>query len=155
MRLTSADLEDQLRKVRDLEGRLTFQLAVLSRALDHQGADLLRDQPINLTAYRILNIVDTWGTISISELSRTCGIDRGQISRTADVLAGQGLVRFQDDSDNRRKKLVALTDAGLAKLDEVRPRFLSRNRHLEEALGPEALDGLRLGLKRLSEVLED
>ncbi|MBY6113480.1 MarR family transcriptional regulator [Mameliella alba] len=155
MRLTSAELEDQLRKVRDLESRLTFQLAVLSRALDHQGAEMLRDQSINLTAYRILNIVDTWGAISISDLSRTCGIDRGQISRTAEALAKQELVRFEGDSDNKRKKLVALTKEGRAKLDEVRPRFVARNHRLEEALGPEALDGLRKGLQRLSEVMDE
>lgn len=143
-------LEAQLGRVRALESLLTFQMAVVSRRLDQQASALLQDTGLNLTAYRILTVTDVFEAISVSDLSRYNAIDRAQVSRTAADLERRGLVSFLSDPGSRRKKLVALTDAGVALLETVRPRFMQRNRDLEAALGPEALEGLRQGLEALA-----
>ncbi|RMF34079.1 MAG: MarR family transcriptional regulator [Alphaproteobacteria bacterium] len=153
MRLTSGALEDQLEKLRDLEGRLTFRLSVLSKLLDQHAAGLLKDTPLNLTSYRLLYVVDTFGEISISDISRFTALDRAQISRTAGALARRGLVAFAADPRSRRKKLVRLTEKGKACFEALLPRFLERDRQLDEALGPEGREALWRGIGRLDEVL--
>lgn len=153
MKLTVAELESQLEKVRDLEGKLTFRLSVLSKILDQQGAELLKGTSLSLTAYRLLTVVETFGEISISDLSRFTAFDRAQISRTADALGKQGLVAFGDDPNSKRKKLVRLSEKGHERLNEIRPRFHERQSALKEAMGSDAHEGLRKGLERLGKVL--
>lgn len=153
--LTSNELERRLDKVRQLESRLTFRLAILSKQLDQQASELLKDTPLNLTAYRVLNVVSTFDRISISDLSRYNGIDRAQASRTVDSLHKQGFVDFADDPKSKRKKLVLLTDAGRRLFDVIHPKFLERNKMLVEKLGPEAYDGLSKGLTKLADIMSD
>lgn len=153
MKLTSHELETQLRKVRELESRLTFRLAVLSKLLDQQALELLKGRDLNLTSYRILNVVDTFDAISISDLSRFAALDRAQISRTAADLVRRGLVEYASDPHSRRKKLVRLTDQGLALIEDIRPDFVERNRRLEEQLGPDDLQALWKGLTKLGEIV--
>lgn len=153
MRLTASELENQLAKVRDLESRLTFRLSVLSKILDQQAAEMLKGSSLNLTAYRVLNVVDTFGEISISDLSRFTALDRAQISRTAEGLSERLLVEFADDPHSKRKKLVRLSTKGQSLLNKVRPQFLERQRALKEALGSDAYDGIKNGLDRLGELL--
>lgn len=153
MKLTSAALESQLEKVRELESLLTFRLAVLSKLLDQQVVELLQGTPLSLTSYRILTVVDTFEEISISDISRFNAIDRAQVSRTAITLEEQRLVTFRSDPSSKRKKLVALTDQGHALLDEIRPRFDARQRALEQGLGPEAHAALWKGMTKLAELV--
>jgi len=154
MTFTAAALESRLEKVRELEGLLTFRLAVVSKLLDQQASELLADTPLNLTAYRLMTVVRTFDAISISDISRFNAIDRAQISRTAVALERQGLVEFREDAASRRKKLVALTAEGLALLDRVRLRFEARQRALVEGLGPEAYQSLSAGMAKLAGVVQ-
>lgn len=154
MLVSSKSLENQLLKVRELEARLTFRLSVLSKHLDQQAADLLKDADINLTAYRILNIVGTFEAASISDISRFCAIDRAQVSRTAVDLEKRNLVVFSSDAISQRKKNVSLSDAGQALLAELSPPFHERNEQFNALLGPERLAVLNEAINILSENIE-
>ncbi|MEM1431941.1 MAG: MarR family transcriptional regulator [Pseudomonadota bacterium] len=151
MHISAKSLEDRLDRVRALEDRLTFRLSILSRLLDQQASGLLEGTQLNLTGYRILDVVDTLGEVSISDISRFCMVDRAQISRTSVALERLALVRFLDDPDSKRKKLVQLTDDGLGKLAELRPRFIARNRELDELLGAERRADLIESINLLTE----
>jgi DNA-binding MarR family transcriptional regulator len=151
MLVSAKSLEHQLAKVRMLESRLTFRLSVLSKLLDQQAQELLADTDINLTAYRILNVINTFETASISDISRFCGIDRAQISRTAVDLEKRGLVVFSDDPASQRKKLVSLSDAGHALLAKLHPRFLARSEEFDALLGPERRTAVNEAISILTE----
>lgn len=151
MHVSAKALEHQLEKVRELESRLTFRLSVLSKMLDQQAQEMLSNTGINLTAYRILNVVNTFDSASISDISRFCGIDRAQISRTAVELDNLGLVVFREDPISQRKKLVALSEAGQTLLAELHPRFLARNKELDALLGPERRAALTESISILTE----
>ncbi|MGH1466119.1 MAG: MarR family winged helix-turn-helix transcriptional regulator [Cognatishimia sp.] len=154
MQLTTKALETQLESVRELESRLTFRLSVLSKLLDQQATALLKETPLSLTSYRIMNVVKTFGVISISDLSRFCALDRAQVSRTTVELEKLGLVSFQADTQSKRKKLVVITPEGLEILASVGPAFEVRRKEIEAGLGAEALAGLWQGLERLGDILE-
>lgn len=148
--LNSHDLETQLAKVRDLESRLTFQLSITSKLMDQQVQEMLKGTPLTLTSYRILRVVSVFDEISISDISRYNAIDRAQVSRTAETLASKGLVCFTGNPTSKRKKMVTLSDAGRALLDEVSPDFAMRRERLREGLGAETYDNLQAGLRKLA-----
>lgn len=154
MKLTSRELETQLENVRALESRLTFRLSTLSKLIDQGGMRMLEGSPLSLTAYRVLNVVDTFDTMSVSDISRYCVIDRAQASRMATDLETKGWVAFQNDPESKRKKIVVLTKAGRELLDSIRPRFIDRNARLDEQLGPERRAALIDAIDCLSEVVE-
>lgn len=153
MHMTAKSLEAQLEKVRELEGRLTFRLSVLSKTIDQQSSDLLKDTPLSLASYRILAVVGTFEEISISDISRFNAVDRAQVSRTAVDLAASGYVAFQSDPGSKRKKIVVLTEAGRALLDSLSPKFETRRKALKEGLGEEANAALWQGLDKLAEII--
>lgn len=155
MHLSVKNLEAQLEKVRALESQLTFRLSLLSKLLDQQAQGFLEGEIINLTSYRILSIVSTFGTVSISDISRYCGIDRAQVSRSAVDLDRHGLVTFSEDPTSRRKKLVTLSASGQALLDQLMPRFLARNVALDTLLGPERRAALTEAITILTDHLQE
>lgn len=154
VKTTAAALESHLEKVRELESRLPFQLAVLSKLLDRQASAYLDGTPLNLTTFRIMSVVDTFGAISISDISAFNAMDRAQVSRSAVDLEALGLVSFGEDARSKRKKLVALTEEGRALWASVQPRFQARARAIEEQLGPELHAALHSGLARIAEMVE-
>ena len=137
MPLSSKSLEDKLARVRNLEDQLTFRLAVLSKLLDQQAQALLEGAQINLTSYRILIVIHTFGEISISDLSRFCAIDRAQVSRSAVRLGRRGLIAFREDATSKRKKIAVLTESGQELIDRFSSGFAARARRYDEALGPD------------------
>lgn len=155
MQLTSKVLEERLARVRTLESRFTYRLAVLSKKLDLQVTEMLKDTPLTLTAYNIMMIVETFEIVSLSDISRVNVMDRAQVSRAARFLEKKGLVSFAADPNSKRKKMVRLTDAGQALLDELLPRFEARRAALEARLGPDAFSALWIGMDRLNEVIDD
>ncbi len=144
-------LEDQLERVRALESRLTFRLSILSKFLDQQAQAMLEGSGINLTGYRILNVINTLGGTSISDISRFCAMDRAQVSRSATELERQGLVMFKEDAVSKRKKLVEISSAGNTLLETIKPAFLERNEKLDELLGPERKAALTEAINLMTE----
>lgn len=155
MHVSTKNLEEQLNRLRALESRLTFRLSVVGKLLDHQAAGMLKGSGVNLTSYRILNIIHTLGGTSISEISRFCGIDRAQVSRSAVELERRGLIAFTDDPGSKRKKLAVLSADGQALLDQLYPAFLRRNEELDELLGPERRAALIEAINLLTEYVSE
>lgn len=152
---TSQSLEHQLGLVRELENKLTYRLSIVSKLLDQQTTELLKDTPISLASYRILMVVQMFGELSLSEISRFNAIDRAQVTRSTAALEKQGFIEFRTDPSSKRKKNVILTKAGEDLLDKVRPRIDARRKRMEAALGPEALAELQNGLAKIAEFVAD
>lgn len=155
MQLNSNALKIQLEKMGDLESRIAFQMSVVSKKLDQYANTLLKDSPINLTAYRVLNIVNTFGGSSISDISRSTAMDRAQISRIAVELEKKGLVLFAKDGANKRKKLVVLSESGLELVESLLPVFQERRKKVRELLGEEVYDSMLVGLVKLVETIDE
>jgi DNA-binding MarR family transcriptional regulator len=79
-----------------------------------------------------------------SHLAEWLGTTRGTVSQSLKSLAARGLVQEQAAPRDRRSISYALTDAGLAALSARRGATAAA-----EALGPEVLQALELGLTSL------
>lgn len=65
------------------------------------------------------------------------GLPKNSISRAVSELLERGLIRRKTDTEDRRAKLLALTDEGRALLDRVVPLFEARQDAMGAVLSPE------------------
>ncbi len=91
---------------------------------------------------------------TVADIAREIGHARQGVQRIADVLAGEGLVRYRAHPTDRRTKLVELTPDGLRVLQEIYQRQGAWSERVTAQLEPERLAALTAELAHLSEVVE-
>jgi MarR family transcriptional regulator, lower aerobic nicotinate degradation pathway regulator len=72
--------------------------------------------------YAVLAALDEFGPASQAALGRRCGIDRSDMVALVNELADAGRLRRTPDPDDRRRNVIAITDAGrdfLSDLDRL------------------------------------
>ena len=153
MSLSTTDLMERIAKLEALNAHLTFRISRMSKLLELEGAQRLLDSDINLTAYRMILVIEVFEEISVSDLSKIMLIDRAQISRAATELIGTGLLEARADRIIKRKKLLALTAAGAELYDRLRIRFDEREAALVHEIGSD-VDALWAAMNRISDWLE-
>lgn len=91
-------------------------LGVVARSL----TDVLQD--LSLPQFRVLVILSGSGRLRIGALAERLDANPSTFSRAVDRMVARGWVRRVPSTDSRREVLVAITDAGLAVVDEVTRR---------------------------------
>ncbi|MGX6446884.1 MarR family winged helix-turn-helix transcriptional regulator [Patulibacter sp. S7RM1-6] len=100
-------------------------------------------------ALQVLGVVKRYGPARISDVASELQVSLSVASRQVQALEDEGLVDRVADPHDGRSSLVALSDAGRAKLDAIHGRFV---RSLGEAIPDwtaDEVDGLAAGLRRL------
>ncbi|MFF2274547.1 MarR family winged helix-turn-helix transcriptional regulator [Agromyces sp. NPDC058126] len=69
--------------------------------------------------YRLLAALDEFGPASQADLGRDTGIDRSDVTAALTQMADRGLVVRDVDPGNRRRNIVSITSAGVARLREL------------------------------------
>lgn len=69
--------------------------------------------------FRVLAALAEFGPASQASLGRHAEMDRSDITATVGELASAGLVRRAPDTDDRRRNVITITDAGLTRLREL------------------------------------
>lgn len=69
--------------------------------------------------FRVLAALAEFGPASQASLGRHAEMDRSDITATVGELAAAGLVRRATDTDDRRRNVITITDAGLTRLREL------------------------------------
>jgi DNA-binding MarR family transcriptional regulator len=95
------DVEETLAASRALVG-------IIARSL----AEVLED--VTLPQYRVLVVLCGEGPLRSGVLAERLGIHQSTLTRTADRLVAQGLIRRDTSQESRREILVDLTDSGRA-----------------------------------------
>ncbi|MFC0034167.1 MarR family winged helix-turn-helix transcriptional regulator [Cardiobacterium valvarum] len=102
-----------------------------------------KEQGINPTTFSILYSLYPEETCTQSDICTLWGIAKQTISTQSNDLMDRGLLHIEQDNDNRRRKLLRLTDAGR---DYARPFVEPLHRAEEKAF---ATLGLELGQQLL------
>lgn len=133
-----------------LETRLPFRVAVLSRLLDRSIGRILAEHDLTLAPFRILVTIDAFGEMSAADLTRYVVVDKALISRRTADLVKKGYVASRTDPKDPRRKILSLTDAGIAKLDALKPAVDRRQEELEAQLSSEERRAFAMALEKLS-----
>ena len=107
---------------------------------------MLSGSGLRVTQYAILSrLRDRPATVS--RLAQGMVMDRTTLARNLQPLARAGLVVVQPSEQDRRERIVALPDAGRAKVEEILPAWRSAQARFDQqfgaAQGAQLLDTMR------------
>jgi len=124
----------------------TLRMATRAVARVYDGA--LRPHGIRTTQYSILARLEVEGPAPVGHLAALLAMDRSTLAREAEPLVSAGLVAERPGED-RRQRVLALTPAGLARLEEARPAWRDAQRQVRNELGYDRVQGLLGELRAL------
>ena len=104
---------------------------------------------LRITQYPVLSWLAADGPMTINVLADRMVMDRATLGHNLRPLEAQGLVTMRAGED-RRSRVVTLTDAGRRKLREARPAWHVAQKTFEAAFGPEDSAALRATMVRLA-----
>ena len=119
-----------------------LEIRLLATGLPEQTASLL-DYDLTLQQLRAFAFVFAHGQTPISKLAEALSIRPNVASGIIQRLVDRGLIERHEDPDDRRIRLLTVTDRGLALVDELGGIVLAKGRDLFARLSDEQLRQLR------------
>jgi DNA-binding MarR family transcriptional regulator len=104
---------------------------------------------LRITQYPILSWLSAAGPMTVHVLAERLVLDRATLGHNLRPLEAAGLVTVAA-GDDRRSRVVTLTEAGRSKLREARPAWRKAQRTFEAAFGPDDSAALRSTMTRLA-----
>ncbi len=106
-------------------------IPALMHALFHDIDTAELDLPVNWTQRRVLIVIERLPGVTMTQISRMSGLEKGSFTAVADKLIAMGLVKRERDPSDRRKIILRLTREG----DEVTRKLIQNaESHLERKL---------------------
>src|SRR5437868_5476304 len=87
-------------------------LAAIHQFRDSKLDAALREFGLNVGRYRMLGVLNRFGSSTMTELANFTAMQRTTLTRIADHLVAQGWVERRGEARDRRQVLLELTDAG-------------------------------------------
>jgi DNA-binding MarR family transcriptional regulator len=104
---------------RELTGQVVASLRALSTEIDRLDQVAAGRYGLNRTDMRALDIVGRAGPLAPSDLAQLMGFTTGGVTTVIDRLERAGYARRQPDPADRRRQIVAITEATASRDQEV------------------------------------
>jgi len=119
----------------ELYGHLPFQIGRLTNLIRQVTSDVyVRQSGLSAREWRVLAMLGCKGAMMPAQVAEECGMDRATITRAVARLEKLDYVFSGGDEADRRRKILYLTDKGVAICDEIRPIMEARGLELQEVL---------------------
>jgi DNA-binding MarR family transcriptional regulator len=92
---------------------------------------------------------------SVAEIARDMGLARQSVQRLADILAAEGLAVYGNNPAHRRAKLLSVTDAGLAAIQDIGTRQHVWANHVSNGIEAQTLASSLAVLRALTTRVEE
>ncbi len=112
-----------------------------SRAVSRLYDDELRGVGLRTTQFSLLSTLARAGQIRQGDLTGVTSLDETTLTRNLRPLVAAGWVAVRS-GDDRRERLVGITDAGVAKLVRARPAWERAQKRMQTLLPDGAWHGL-------------
>jgi len=91
---------------------------------------------ISATQFSLMMNIKEIGKTNIKDLTNVVKLDKSTLTRTLAPLIEKGFI-YSEQGKNRREVNIALTEDGIRKVDEVRPKWISLQKQVVDSLGGE------------------
>lgn len=119
----------------ELYEHLPFQIGMLTNLIRQVTSDVyVRQSGLSAREWRVLGMLGCKGPMMPAQVAAETGMDRATITRAVGKLEKQGCVFTGGDEADRRRKVLYLTDKGVAICEEIRPTMEGRGLELQEVL---------------------
>jgi DNA-binding MarR family transcriptional regulator len=112
--------------------------------------DALAPIGLGVNQFSILARLSIVGPSTIQDLARLLVMDRSTLGHLLRPLEKRGFVRLDVSEEDRRSRMIALTETGKAAVAKARPRWAAAQRRFESTFGKEAALELRNVLKEIA-----
>lgn len=124
-------------------------VARLHQGIKTDSFDLLVRLDLTLTQLRVIvGLGDTGSPQAISDIADTLGVSLATAGRSVDQLVHAGLAKRREDPDDRRSRLVSLSDEGRALLEVHRSSRDAHIRAFADALPTDVAGPLTTALRQ-------
>lgn len=124
-----------------------------ARALGRHFDDVLRPLELTNGQYSLLMSLNTPTAPAMGDVADLLAIDRTTLTAALKPLRRRGLVAIKANPDDRRSRLLSLTDAGHALLARALPLWKKHHGRLDKHLGAPQAERLRADLQFLIRLL--
>ncbi|MBL8384410.1 MAG: MarR family transcriptional regulator [Burkholderiales bacterium] len=143
----------------DVTRNLSYRIVQLSSTLARSASrDFGEYASLSMPVWRMLSVIGSRGPISLGEVAKVIGVDKGWLSRTLAQLEQRGLVRRSADPADARQFFLELTRAGRDLHLHGSAISVARQRHLEREFSADelvVLEGLLRRLQAAAEAMAD
>ena len=123
--------------VLDLERFLPYRLSVLSNRISQTIANAYVERfGLAVTEWRVIAVLGRFPELSANGVAERTAMDKVAVSRAVARLLERGLLEREVHGDDRRRSVLALSEAGYRIYDEVAPLALECERRLLAHLEP-------------------
>lgn len=124
--------------VLELERFLPYRLSVLSNRVSQTIADTYVERfGLAVTEWRVIAVLGRYPDLSANAVAERTAMDKVAVSRAVARLLARGLLQRETHGDDRRRSVLALSEAGYRIYDEVAPLALECERRLLAHLSTE------------------
>jgi DNA-binding MarR family transcriptional regulator len=136
----------------DLQSFLPYRLAVLTESVSRGIAQVYAQRfDLSREEWRVLAALGQAGQMKTQAALLTTTLDKMQVSRAVSRLERKGFVEREEDTEDRRNRILRLTAAGRAAYRRIEPMVLAREAFLLEALDEDERVALDRALDKLVE----
>ncbi len=114
--------------------------------------DMLNNIQLTEQKWRILRVLDEFGEMEQSAISKEACLLLPSLTRILRAMEADGQITRRQDSQDKRRSMVKITDAGRRILTENLPTSLAIYDRIEEQMGQDKLDDLLDLLEELQAV---
>ena len=134
----------------NLQEFLPYRLAVLSEAVSRCVSQVYRERfKLTRDEWRVLAALAESAPMKSTAAALYTTLDKMQVSRACSRLESRGLIARVEDPDDRRNKILRLTQPGRELLAQVVPIVQTREADLIRALEPAELAALDATIEKL------
>lgn len=119
----------------NLDEHISYQLKMLTNLISQVTSDVsVRQSGLTEREWRVMGMLGTKGAMMPAQLASETGMDRATITRAIGQLEAMGYVLIAGDEADKRRKVLYLTDRGVATCDQIRPDLTARGLELQAVL---------------------
>lgn len=113
-----------------------FNLRKAARVVTQAYDDRMRPAGLRATQFALLVHAYTMGPLALSRLAEAMVIDRTTLARNIELLEKSGLIEVRD-GDDRRTRIVGITEEGRKKLSDALPLWKKTQEEIKKMMGEE------------------
>jgi DNA-binding MarR family transcriptional regulator len=136
----------------DLEHFVPYRLSVLSNRVSQTISGIYHQRfGLAVTEWRTMAVLGRYPDLSAGEVAERTAMDKVAVSRAVARLLERGFIQRETHGDDRRRSVLALSEAGFVVYDQVAPMTLECERQLLSQLSDDERAQLDALLSKLTE----
>ena len=121
---------------------LCLNVRKMARALTHSYEEFLQPSGLRVTQFSLLVAIALAQKVPLTRLAEVLAMDRTTLARNLKPLESQNLVTVDTSTEDRRVRIIALTEQGRQILNDALPRWRQAQTQMTSLLGQQQSQAL-------------